>query len=97
MADTGAGIDDLFDEITALAAKCKYVDCTHIREPGCAVRSAVEFGALDKEKYSNYLNLKKEAAHYEMGKSEKREKDRQFGKFIKRAKDELKRYGRGNL
>ncbi len=97
MADTGEGVDDFFGEITALAAQCKYVDCTHMREPGCAVRAAVQSGALDEAQYSNYLNLKKEAAYYEMNKSEKREKDRQFGKFIKRAKDELKRIGRGNL
>lgn len=97
MADTGAGIDRLFDEITALAKDCRYIDCTHIHEPGCEVLMALKSGKLDEDKYSNYINLRKEAAHYEMGKLEKREKDRQFGKFIKRAKEELKRYGRGNL
>ena len=93
MTDTSAGIDNLFDEITALAKKCKYVDCTHIHEPGCEILSALKSGKLDEGKYSNYINLKKEAEYYKMTEVEKREKDRQFGKFIKKAKEELKRHG----
>ncbi|MFA6437279.1 MAG: ribosome small subunit-dependent GTPase A [Candidatus Paceibacterota bacterium] len=93
MTDTGVGIDNLFDEIIILAKKCRYADCTHIHEPGCEVLSALRSGNLDMDKYSNYVNLKREAEHYEMTKLEKRKKDRQFGKFIKNAKKELKRYG----
>ncbi|MDD5222007.1 MAG: ribosome small subunit-dependent GTPase A [Patescibacteria group bacterium] len=92
MTDTSAGIDSFFDEITALAKKCKYIDCMHIHEPGCEVLSALKSGKLSKDQYSNYINLKKEAEYYEMSKTEKREKERQFGKFIKKAKDELRRY-----
>ena len=91
MTDTAVGIDNLFNEITALAKKCKYVDCTHIHEPGCEVLSALHSGKLDEGKYSNYIGLKKEAEHYEMTKLEKREKDHQFGKFIKKAKKQLRR------
>jgi len=90
MTDTSIGIDNLFDEITALAKKCKYIDCTHIHEPGCEVLSALKSGELDESKYSNYISLKKEAEHYKMTKVEKREKNRQFGKFIKKAKKQLK-------
>jgi len=89
MTDAVEGIEELFDEIAVLAEKCKYADCTHIQEPGCNVLFELEQGNLDKDKYSNYINLKKESEHYEMGKKEKREKDRQFGKFIKKAKKEL--------
>lgn len=92
MTDISVGIDNLFDEITLLAKKCRYADCTHIHEPGCEVLSALESGNLDIGKYSNYINLKKEAEYYEMTKLEKREKDREFGKFIKNAKEELKKY-----
>lgn len=92
MTDTSVGIDNLFDEITVLAKKCKYVDCTHIQEPGCEVLSALKSGKLDESKYSNYISLKKEAEYYKMTKLEKREKDRQFGKFIKNMKEELKRH-----
>lgn len=90
MADTSIGIDSLFDEITTLAKKCKYVDCTHTHEPGCEVLSALKSGELDKSKYSNYISLKKEAEYYKMTELEKREKDRQFGRFIKKAKEQLK-------
>lgn len=93
MTDTDAGIDDLFDEITILAKKCRYVDCTHVHEPGCEVLSALEAGQLDADKYSNYINLKKEAEHYEMTNLERRDKDRQFGKFLKKAKKDLTDYG----
>ncbi|MDD5589999.1 MAG: ribosome small subunit-dependent GTPase A [Candidatus Portnoybacteria bacterium] len=91
MMDSSVGIDKLFDEITSFAKKCKFVDCTHIHEPGCEVLSALNSGKLDAGKYSNYINLKKENEYYEMTKIEKREKDRQFGKFIKKAKKQLKR------
>jgi ribosome biogenesis GTPase / thiamine phosphate phosphatase len=93
MTDTDTGLDSVFDEITILAGKCKYADCTHVHEPGCQVLSALKSGKLDEGKYSNYMSLKKEVAHYEMAENEKREKDRNFGKFLKKAKKELKNYG----
>src|SRR3989339_1170076 len=92
MTNANEGIDNLFDEIMILAKNCKYVDCIHIHEPGCKVLSAVKSGELDKDKYLNYVSLKREVEHYEMTKLEKREKDKQFGKFVKNAKKELKKY-----
>ncbi|MDD5547806.1 MAG: ribosome small subunit-dependent GTPase A [Candidatus Pacebacteria bacterium] len=92
MTDVNAGIDDLFDEITALANECKYNDCSHVHESGCEVLSALKSGKLSEGKYLNYINLKKEAEHYEMNKTERREKERKFGKFIKTAKKDLKKY-----
>lgn len=93
VADAGKGIDVFFDQITALAKKCTYADCTHTHESGCAVVEAVASGKLDGEKYANYVNLKKEAEYAEMDDVEKREKDRQFGKFLKKAKEGLKNFG----
>jgi len=93
MADDCVGIDSLFGEITALAEKCKYADCTHIHEPGCEILEALEDGRMEKYKYANYISLKKEARHYGMDAAEKREKDRGFGKFMKRAKKELNNFG----
>ena len=91
MIESNSGIDNVFDEITTLSAKCKFIDCAHEHEPGCAVRAAVEAGLVDENKYSNYVKLKKESEYYEMTKLEKREKDRQFGKFIKKAQDQMKK------
>ena len=90
IADAGAGIENIFDEITFLSKKCKYADCTHIHEPGCAVLKAIEDGKLDGAKYQNYIKLKKENEFYEMTDIEKREKDRKFGQFVKKAMDQLK-------
>ena len=89
----GEGMNDFFDEITNLSRECKYADCTHIHEPGCKVLAAIKSGKLDEEKYSNYLNLKKEVEYLETTDTEKKEKDYQFGKFIKKAKKEFKRFG----
>ncbi len=92
IADAGAGIENVFDEITRLSNECTYADCTHVHEPGCAVVKAVEEGTLDEAKYQNYIKLKKENEYYEMTGFEKRRKDRRFGQFIKKAKDQMKKY-----
>ena len=94
MTDAGKGVTDLFDEISVLARECEYSDCTHVHEPGCAVLTAIESGELDKEKYSNYIDLKKETEFHAMNKFEKKEKNRQFGKFMKNAKKDFKRFGK---
>lgn len=91
MADVSEGIDDLFDKITEWSKECKYVDCAHIHEPGCRILLALKEGELTEEQYSNYINLKKEADFFSLNKHEKREKNRQFGKFIKNAKKDLEK------
>jgi ribosome biogenesis GTPase len=93
MTDASAGVRDIFEEITVLAQKCKFVDCTHLHEPGCAVLLAVDAGQLDEGRYANYISLKKETEHNNLTGIEKKEKNRQFGKFIKSAKKELKDAG----
>ncbi|MFC1454595.1 ribosome small subunit-dependent GTPase A [Candidatus Undinarchaeota archaeon] len=91
MIDASAGINTVFEEIMDLSKKCKYADCTHTHEPGCAVLKAIQTKELDEKKYANYLKLKKETEYYSMTKLEKRKKDEKFGKFIKKAKKQLKK------
>ncbi|MCK9378779.1 MAG: ribosome small subunit-dependent GTPase A, partial [Candidatus Moranbacteria bacterium] len=93
ITDASAEINSVFDEIVILAKKCKYVDCTHTHEPDCEVLKALKDETLDEDKYSNYISLKKEAEYLEMSQSEKREKNRQFGKFIKKAKKDFSKFG----
>lgn len=93
MTNTIKGIDSFFDEISDLGKKCKYVDCTHTHEPGCVVIESKEKGIIDKEKYSNYINLKKEAEYYDMDDMEKRQKNKDFGKFVNKAKKDFKKKG----
>lgn len=90
IADAGAGIENVYNDITDFSKKCKYADCTHLHEPGCAVLKAIENGELDEAKYQNYIKLKKENEFYEMTDLEKRQKDRKFGQFVKKTLDELK-------
>lgn len=89
MGDLVKGIENVFDEIGLLSQNCRYSDCTHTNEPNCAILAAVEAGILDKDKYTNYQKLRKETEFYKMGEIERRAKDRKFGKFIKKAKNEM--------
>lgn len=84
IADADVGIESVFDEIGLLSRQCRFVDCTHTHEPGCAVVQALESKELDMGKYDNYMKLKKEAEFYKMDEVEKRAKDRKFGRFIKK-------------
>lgn len=93
LTDVNSGVGNVFEEMAALAEKCKYADCTHIHEPGCEILAALADGRLDKERYLNFVNLKKEAEYFNMNRSEKREKERNFGKFVKNVKKELKNSG----
>jgi ribosome biogenesis GTPase len=92
VADSGTGIDSVFAEITAWSKNCKFDDCTHTHEKDCAVIEAVENDELDGDKYSNYIKLKRESEHYEMTEVERREKDRKFGKFVKKSLEQLEKY-----
>ncbi|WP_195539071.1 ribosome small subunit-dependent GTPase A [Eubacterium maltosivorans] len=58
-----ADLDRAFADIETLAEDCRFRDCTHTNEPGCAVLCAVEKGALDADRFASYQKLKKEAGY----------------------------------
>ncbi|OLE97143.1 MAG: ribosome small subunit-dependent GTPase A, partial [Cyanobacteria bacterium 13_1_20CM_4_61_6] len=60
-----SAVDAAFDDVVALAAACRFTDCAHESEPGCAVRAAVESGALAADRMSHYRRLVREAAFEE--------------------------------
>ena len=60
--DTGEDLDGLFAEIAGLAPACRFRDCRHEAEPGCAVKAAVEAGRVDADRYESYLKLTHEQA-----------------------------------
>jgi ribosome biogenesis GTPase len=86
----GDGVNVGFEEFVARSTHCRYANCSHEHEPGCAVRAAVERGELSEGRYSSYIKLKKESEFYEMSYLDKRKKDKAFGKFIKTAKKQMK-------
>ncbi len=77
------GLDETFAEIAALAQQCQFNDCTHRNEKGCAVLAALAEGRLSGQRYDNFIKMSRESAYHEMSYLEKRQKDRQFGKFVK--------------
>jgi ribosome biogenesis GTPase len=96
IADMVGGFEKTFEEIVELSKNCKFKDCSHTIEMGCAVVAAVESEKIDKLFYENYLKMKREQEYYESTVAEKRQKDKNFGKMVKQfknlTKDKLKPY-----
>jgi len=79
------GIDETFSEIVELSKSCKFSNCMHIKEKGCAILSAINNGNLTDKRYKNYMKMKNESVFNEMSYYEKKQKDKSFGKLIKSA------------
>lgn len=62
MWEGAEGIDTAFDDIAEIATQCRFRDCQHEKEPGCAVRGALADGRLDESRFTNYLKLSREIA-----------------------------------
>ena len=77
------GIGDNFAEIEDLAQNCRFSDCSHLQETGCAILAAIASGKLDEERYQSYLKLRRESEHYERSYAEKRQIEKRFGKTVK--------------
>ncbi len=84
------GITETFDDIISLSTDCKFANCTHTREPECAIQDAIRKGSLDEARLQNYLTLTKENTFSEMTDFEKRRKDKKFGKMIKQTLRDMK-------
>ena len=83
--DAEEGVEESFEDIQELSLKCRFTDCRHMNEPGCAVLKALENGELNEKHYRNYLKLKKESEYNESSYAEKRKKDKAFGKMVQSA------------
>jgi ribosome biogenesis GTPase len=84
------GIRSNYSDINALSSGCRYRDCSHTGEPGCAVLEAVHSGQISKAHFDNFLKLGKESEFYQMSYAEKRKKDRDFGKHKLSVKKNLR-------
>ncbi|GAB7079529.1 ribosome small subunit-dependent GTPase A [Megalodesulfovibrio paquesii] len=80
------GLREGFEGIESLAAACRFADCSHQHEPGCAVRAALEQGTLQADRLASYLKLRREAAFHEMSALEKRQKDKAFSRHVNAVK-----------
>jgi len=90
IADSASGLETTFDFIMRLSQQCKFKDCTHTGETGCAVIESVEKGELDRASYENYLKLEREKAHFESTVAERRKKDKEFGKMVRNYKKDIR-------
>ncbi|KAA3611241.1 MAG: ribosome small subunit-dependent GTPase A [Calditrichaeota bacterium] len=86
ITDSSGGLEITFDKILTFAQDCKFNDCTHTNEKGCAVLAAIENEELDSDSYANYLKMEKEKMHFESNAQERKKKDKDLGKLIKRIK-----------
>jgi len=77
------GLDAVFGDIAELAVRCRYRDCRHDSEPGCAVKAAVEAGVLDAERLQHYRKLEREARAWELRHDEhkRRQAERVWGQL----------------
>ncbi len=85
------GVDQSFEDIRLLSANCRYADCHHVKEPGCAILAAVANGELGEERYRSFIKLKKESDHHARSYVDKRKKDKVFGRFVKSALKKMDR------
>lgn len=83
------GLDFSFSDIEEFESRCKFRDCNHKSEPGCAVREAIENGELSKERWESYVKLKKEAKFAMWKESEKNRIELKKGSKKKYKKEEL--------
>ncbi|WP_425081884.1 ribosome small subunit-dependent GTPase A [Ruegeria arenilitoris] len=86
LTDAADGINDLFADIQELAARCRFRDCQHESEPGCAVLKAIDEGALDGSRLSRWRKLMAEDAFNSASLAERRSRDKAFGKMVRGVK-----------
>jgi len=91
IADLTNGLEQTFDIIFTLSDECKFKNCTHTNELGCAVLLALANGEVSQASYDNYIKMDRERAHYESTVSEKRRKERLFGRILKNYKKDMKK------
>ncbi|MZP54681.1 MAG: ribosome small subunit-dependent GTPase A, partial [Bacteroidales bacterium] len=74
-----------------IASGCKFPDCKHINETGCAVLEALNNGSINKDSYDNYQKIIKEQERFHTTVAEKRKKDKVFGKMLKNYHRDMKK------
>jgi ribosome biogenesis GTPase len=79
--EVGEGLSGTFEDIEALGAGCRFRDCGHGGEPGCAVQAAVDDGRLEAERLSSYRKLQQEVARLE-GRQERKRQAKIMGRAL---------------
>ncbi|MCH8219227.1 MAG: ribosome small subunit-dependent GTPase A [Planctomycetes bacterium] len=81
--DVEVGLSETFDDIELLATQCRFRDCSHTKEQGCAILAAIEKREISLARYDNYEKMARHAARHEASQAEKRRSDKKSGRFYK--------------
>ncbi len=90
LVDVGAALDDVFAEVAAFAESCRFADCMHGTEPGCAVQAAIESEDLDPERLRRYRKLMSEDRRNTETLVERRTRDKSLGKLYKSIQSDMR-------
>lgn len=85
------GIATTFADIEQLATRCRFADCQHDSEPGCAVKAAIASEQVELRRLENYRKLKREQQHFDATVAERRSANKALGKFYKRTMKDAKK------
>ena len=94
LSDAATGLADVFDDIVTLAQHCRFSDCSHDAEPGCAVKAAIAAGTLDPRRHERWRKLAAEDAFNTETQVQRRARNRSFGKMVQSVQKEKKQRNR---
>ena len=83
ISDAQTGIQSAFEDVESLASRCRFNDCAHETEPGCAVQAAIEAGKLDERRLASYRKLRREEMYNTETVAERHARTRQFAKMVR--------------
>jgi len=93
LTDAEEGVAEVFSDLDALSLECRFNNCTHVSEPGCAVQAALKSGAIDEARLTRWRKLVAEDQHNTASLAQRRTKDKAFGKMVKQAKKHKSKQG----
>ncbi len=91
MWDVSEGLDKTFKDIDDLLGNCKFSNCTHTNEPGCAILEAIQDGQISEDRFNSYIKLRNEAKYIEDSQSYLREKKQKFKEITKQNRNNFKK------
>ncbi len=86
VGDAEEGLESTFSHITELGKSCRFNDCKHVTEKGCAILDAIDSGDVDSSSYENYMRMQREVEHYQSSDLDRRQKGKALAKIVKDAK-----------
>jgi ribosome biogenesis GTPase / thiamine phosphate phosphatase len=83
VTESGTGIEATFEDLFNLSLKCRFPDCTHTKEAGCAILEAIENGTVSSDTLDNFKRLQREQQRFQTTIAEKHKRDQEFGRMAK--------------